>query len=136
MKYLVSATPAGFISFVSRGYGGRVTDRNIVIDSGFLSVAPVSSKVLADRGFKNLGNHGIDFIVPPSKNRNRTFTKAEVLKTRQIASLRIQIERVIERLREFHLLKDRVNSSILKVLDQVVVVASALTNIESKLTKV
>lgn len=30
LKYLISGTPHGFINFISSGYGGRITDRNIV----------------------------------------------------------------------------------------------------------
>ena len=132
----MSSTPAGLITFVSRGYGGRVSDSDIVRDSGFLDVAPEGCSVLADRGFKCLGSHGIDFIVPPTKPKNRLFSADEVQRTRQIACLRIHIERVIERLREFSILKNRVNTNLLTVLDQVVIVAAALTNLQTSLIKV
>ena len=102
---------------MSRGYGGRVTDSDVVRDSGFLQVAQKGCSVLADHGFKCIGSHGINFIVPPTKPKNRRFTETEVKTTRQIASLRIHIERVIERLREFHLLKYTVNTNLLTVLD-------------------
>ena len=131
MKYLISATPCGFINFISPGYGGRVLDRDIVTHSGYLKVAPKGCFVLADRGFKCIGNHGLHFKVPPSKKKDKLFTEAEVNETRRIASVRIHIERV----REFNLLSIRNHSSILSFLDYLVIIACALTNLQGKLIK-
>ena len=36
-KYLVSITPYGLLNFVSKGYGGHMSDRHIVENSGFLN---------------------------------------------------------------------------------------------------
>ena len=36
-KYLVSITPYGHINFISKGYGGCMSDRHIVEDSGFIN---------------------------------------------------------------------------------------------------
>ena len=135
VKYLVGATPNGCIMFMSPGYGGRVLDKDIVESSGFLTVAPKDCSVLADRGFKFLGNHGINFIVPPSKPRDRMFSVEEITITKQIASLRVHIERVIKRLRDFNVLKLRCNNNFLKSLDQVVIVASALVNLDDPIFK-
>ncbi len=47
-KYLMSITPQGVISFISHSWGGRVSDKYIVENCGYLDVGDV---VLADRGF-------------------------------------------------------------------------------------
>ena len=117
------------------GYGGRVQDKDIVESSGFLSVAPKNCSVLADRGFKCMGNHGINFIVPPSKPRGRIFSLAKITMTKQVASLRVHIERVIKRLRDFRLLQQRCNNDILKSLDHVVIVAGELVNLDNPIFK-
>ena len=88
MQYLVGATPNDCIMFMSPGYEGRVLDKDIVESSGFLTVAPKDCSVLADRGFKFLGNHATNFIVPPPKPRDRMFSVEEITITKQIASLR------------------------------------------------
>ena len=135
VKYLVGATPNGCIMFVSPGYGGRVLDRDIVKSSGFFTVAPKNCSVLADRGFKCLENYGINFIVPPSKPRDRMLSVEEVTLTKQITTLRVHIKRVIKRLRDFNILKQRCNNNILKSLDHVVIVASALVNLDDPIFK-
>lgn len=54
MKYLIGCTPDGLISYVSRGFGGRTTDKMIVEESGFLNVLENNAHVMADRGFKHI----------------------------------------------------------------------------------
>lgn len=51
LKYLIVCTPDGFISFVSSGYGGRISDTILFQESNVLNI-PENSGVMADRGFK------------------------------------------------------------------------------------
>ena len=44
-------TPRGTISFISKGWGGRVTDKHITEHCGFLNYILPGDVVLADRGF-------------------------------------------------------------------------------------
>ena len=50
-KYLISITPQGTINFISNGWGGRVSNKHIVENSGYLSNILPGDVVLADRGF-------------------------------------------------------------------------------------
>ena len=50
-KYLTGITSAGAISFLSLGWGGRVSDKQITEESGFFNKVPLSDCILADRGF-------------------------------------------------------------------------------------
>ena len=36
VKYLISITPVGAISFISKGWGGKVSDKDVTINSGYL----------------------------------------------------------------------------------------------------
>ena len=36
VKYLIRITPAGAVSFLFYGWGGRVSDRMIILNAGFL----------------------------------------------------------------------------------------------------
>lgn len=48
-KYLIGITPQGVISYILKGYGGRVSDKFITENCGILLVS--GDLVLADRGF-------------------------------------------------------------------------------------
>jgi hypothetical protein len=50
---LIGIAPQGYLSFISRGYGGRSSDQFIVQQSGFLENLEYGYLVLADRGFSN-----------------------------------------------------------------------------------
>ena len=49
-KYLISIALQGVVTFISKGWGGRVSDKHIVENSGFLKNL-LPGDVLADRGF-------------------------------------------------------------------------------------
>lgn len=140
-KYLISCTPDGLVSFVSSGYGGRISDINLLEHSKFLDSLEPNSYILADRGFKHiemyLQQRGFTLLRPPSVARGLKLTKNEANQTKQIASLRIHVERVIRRIREFSILKPHsvVNSNLLHILDFCVITACALINLQDSLIK-
>ncbi|KAF7650637.1 hypothetical protein LDENG_00122910, partial [Lucifuga dentata] len=51
MKYVIGITPKGSICFLSKGWGGRTSDKNLTQNSGFLDNLLPGDIVLADRGF-------------------------------------------------------------------------------------
>lgn len=57
IKYLISSTPDGVVNFISEGFGGRISDLEIVKHSGYLDILPPNSVVMADRGFKSIESH-------------------------------------------------------------------------------
>ncbi|XP_063835196.1 uncharacterized protein LOC135084323 [Ostrinia nubilalis] len=141
IKYLVACTPDGLVRFVSSGYGGRITDVQLVENCTFLDSLEPGTCILADRGFKHiefyLKQRNFSLVRPPSVSSGSKLTKSEVRLTKQIASLRIHIERVIRRIREFAILKPHsvVNSNLIPILDECIVTACALINIQDSLIK-
>ena len=51
MKYLRGVTPTGCISFISRGWGGRVSDKTITEKCSILENLLCGDSVLADKTF-------------------------------------------------------------------------------------
>ncbi|CAN0424893.1 unnamed protein product, partial [Pylaiella littoralis] len=74
-KFLLGLTPAGAICFISNMYGGRLSDTEVVVRSGFIDVLAAKGfgpgfEVMADRGFNPIARHllrvGIKLTAPPS----------------------------------------------------------------------
>lgn len=141
LKYLISATPDGFINFISNGYGGRTSDTLLFEECGILNQLPEKCGVMADRGFKSiqtiLNKKQCELIRPPSVSNKEKPTKDEVLLTKQIASLRIHIERIIRRLREFQILTPHscLKKYIMPQIDSIVIIVCALINIQMPIIK-
>ncbi|XP_038048749.1 vesicle-fusing ATPase-like isoform X1 [Patiria miniata] len=51
IKYLIGITPQGTISYLSKAWGGRASDKHITENCGFLMKLEPGDLVLADRGF-------------------------------------------------------------------------------------
>ena len=50
-KVFISMCPKGVTTFVSCAWGGRVSDKHLTVNSGFLSKLLLGDIVLADHGF-------------------------------------------------------------------------------------
>lgn len=141
IKYLVSCTPNGLVNYISPGYGGRITDTSLVESCDFIKCLQPGMCVMADRGFKHveqyLRMHKVQLVRPPSVTTGAKLSKSEVKETKQIASLRIHVERVIRRLREFNMLKLHacLNTNFLKVIDDIIVIACSFINLQDSLIK-
>ncbi|CAL1544743.1 unnamed protein product, partial [Lymnaea stagnalis] len=51
IKHLIGITPQGYISFISKGLGGRTSDKYVTENSKFLDNLLPGDIILADRGF-------------------------------------------------------------------------------------
>ncbi|KAL4717677.1 hypothetical protein ACJJTC_000826 [Scirpophaga incertulas] len=141
LKYLMSCTPDGLINYISPGYNGRISDVQLVEQCNFLDLIPSESFILADRGFKHLEQlllkKHIKLIRPPSVASGEKLSKNQVRETKQIASIHIHIDRVIRRIREFAMLKlhSILNTNLLSVIDDILIIACALINLQDDLIK-
>ncbi|XP_028176892.1 uncharacterized protein LOC114364789 [Ostrinia furnacalis] len=141
IKYLISCTPNGLVNYISPGFGGRTSDTCIVESCDFIKTLKSGMVIMADRGFKHVEQYlkksNITLVRPPSVETGVKMTKSEAKLTKQIASLRIHVERVIRRLREFYMLKPHacVHLKFVKILDDIIVIACALINLQDSLVK-
>uniref|UniRef100_A0A672T219 THAP-type domain-containing protein n=1 Tax=Sinocyclocheilus grahami TaxID=75366 RepID=A0A672T219_SINGR len=98
LKYLISITPQGIISFISQGWGGRTSDKRITENCGFLDKLLPGDLVLADRGFdlkESVGLMCAEVKVPAFTKGQQQLEAKDVEETRCIAHLRIHVERII-----------------------------------------
>jgi hypothetical protein len=133
---LVAISPNGLISFISKSWGGRATDRHIVQKSGFLDLIEPYDTVMADRGFPIyedlLYRHATLQIPPPSSGLDQ-MSAASVQKTKKIANIRIHVERAINRLKWFNLLSTTLPLSMIHLFDDILQICAALCNLHGPL---
>ena len=98
VKLLMGITPQGAISFISKGWGGRVTDKHITEHCGVLNYILPGDVVLADRGFDIqdiVGSQCAKVKIPAFTRGKDQLSPLEIEMTRKIANCRIYVERVI-----------------------------------------
>ena len=106
IKYLIAITPAGAVSFLSQGWGGRVSDKEITIISGFLNLPQHGDLVLADRGFsisEELATRGATLKIPEFTKGKFQMSAKEVEVSRKFSNVRIHVERVFGKLRKYRI---------------------------------
>ena len=101
IKYLIGITPSNGISFLSTAWGGHASDILITLNSEFLDMLSPGDCVHADRGFlvEELANVDAVLRMPAFTKGKKQLTAKDVGISRQIAHVRIHVERVIGRLK-------------------------------------
>lgn len=138
LKFLVAVTPQGSICYVSELWGGRASDRHIVINSSFLAALHPGDKILADRGFtvrEEIMMKGAELIIPPACKGKAQMSSNDVAKTKRVANTRIHVERVIQRLKHFKILSQTIPVTILPLMNEIVFVCCAVTNLKGPIVK-
>ena len=140
VKYLVSIDPfTGCFNFVSQGFSGNSSDRFILENSTFLDGIQPGQRIIADQGFtaRDLFAKKQAFLTIPSfLHSSLKLTGKQAMETRAIASIRIQVENAIKRMKDFQILAGTVPNPInKKILDDIVTVACALCNLQPPLNK-
>ncbi|XP_077521521.1 uncharacterized protein LOC144132754 isoform X1 [Amblyomma americanum] len=139
LKFLIGIIPNGMISFISRVYGGRHTDSFITQDSGFLQLLKPGDLVLSDKGFPSIRTtvegKGAVLLMPPFNSGVGQLSEQAMEQTYKIASVRIHVERVIQRLKIYHVLSNRIPLSLVPHMNKVVSVCAALVNMQAPIIK-
>ena len=85
---------------------------------------------MADRGFdimEDLALLGVKLNIPPFLRGKSQLDHRELIETRRIASLRIHVERCMERIKNFHIFDGIMPLSSMDVADQMFFVCAVLT---------
>ena len=119
-KSLIGITPSGAICFVSSLYSGSISDKELTRQSGLLPLLEKGDSVMADKGFDIsdlLLPLDVSLNIPPFLRGKPQLDEHELVETRRIASLRIHVERAIERIKNFHLFDRPIPASLACVAD-------------------
>ena len=141
VKFLVGITPNGAISFLSKCWGGRASDKVITQNCGFLQLVEHGDLILADRGFNiadDLGVFGASLVVPSFTKGKQQLSLQEVELSKRLSKVRIHIERVIGILKnKYSILQSTLPINIVKHkhdtdyanIDKILTVCAALINL-------
>lgn len=140
VKFLIGITPHGTISYISKSFGGRTSDKQIVERSGFLEKIEPQDVVLADRGFlirDFLAVLQAKLVVPAFTKGKQQLVPFEIEETRKIAHVRIHVERIIGLIKnKFNIFRGPLPITMLthtsddvNIMDKTVVVVCALINL-------
>ena len=102
-KFLIGITPCGTISYVSRCWGGRVSDRYLTQRCGFLELLRPGDLVLADRGFnieEDLNFYGAKLAIPAYTRGKKQLSLEEVERSKRLSRVQIHVEHVIGLLKQ------------------------------------
>lgn len=131
MKALIGITPNGVVSFCSDLYCGSVSDPEIVRKSGYLTHLHKGDLVMADKGFTiqdELASVGARLTIPHFLRKKTQFTKQESENNKKIASLRIHVERYMERLKNWHFFDRPVPITLSDIASDAWTVVACLSN--------
>jgi len=137
-KYLIGISPAGAVMFLSEGWGGRVSDRQITLESGFLEKITAGDCILADRGFliqNEVNEKGAFLKIPKFTRGKKQLSAKEVDESRQLAHVRIDVERVIGRLKDYRILQTIIPICQVDLLDDVMAVVCGATNLNNSIVR-
>ncbi|KAL1468665.1 hypothetical protein MTO96_041339 [Rhipicephalus appendiculatus] len=135
-KGLIGVLPNGLVAFVSELFTGSSSDRVCVIRSVFLDLKfDDEDAVMADKGFHIedlLEKKGVKLNLPPFL-KGGTFSPEEVKSTKEIAALRMHVERRIQRIKAFHIFDRPIPLTLAPLINQIWTVTAILSNFQSSL---
>ncbi|XP_031555024.1 uncharacterized protein LOC116291930, partial [Actinia tenebrosa] len=121
-KGLVGIAPFGAVTFVSDVYGGHASDKEIVESCGILNRLEEGDSVMADRGFEIrdlVMTYGCTLNIPPFMRCKARLDPEEETEAREIAAVRIHVERAIERIKNYNILNQIIPNSMAEDLNKI-----------------
>ena len=133
-KGLVGIAPSGAVIFVNQLYNGSISDKEIVNGSGFLKKKLCSDgdSVMGNSAFTiddKLARIGVSLNIQAFLGGRDYLCKAEVKASQTIASVRIQVERAIQRIKTYSIIRSEIPLTLHRSINQIWTVICLLTNL-------
>lgn len=135
LKIMVGVTPAGLISFISEVYGGKASDKHIFLQSKIMEKLQPNDAVMVDRGFmidKECAENNIDVIRPSFLQPGESqLLETDAEHSEKISAARVHVERIMERLKNFKILKEELTTDLEQSIPEIIIVIGALVNLSA-----
>lgn len=140
VKFLIGCTTNGFISFVSKFYGGRKGYAEVARNSGLLDLLEPGDVVIATKAspdvrsaVKNTGKEIL--LAMPRRSQGNDFFIEGISEAEIVASVCVQTARTMQRIKSYNILsKLRVN--MLPYSDNILFMCCVLANVQSRIIKI
>jgi len=133
LKFLIGISPGGLITYISKPYGGRASDKAIFEQSNIIEMMQTPDAVMVDKGFlidDICNKKNITIIRPPFLRNQKQFNKENALLSKDIAKARVHIERVNQRIKMFNIFRHTFPwAHIHLASDIIIIIISGLCNI-------
>nr|CAI5850429.1 unnamed protein product [Callosobruchus analis] len=134
-KIMTGVSPAVIITFLSKAFGGRSSDKVIFLQSKLISkLQPKRDYVMIDKGFliDNICSKiFIKIIQPYFLQSKKQFSEAESRMNSSISKARVHIERVNQRIKGFNILNSPLPISLVPDIDNILIVICAMVNLQN-----
>jgi DDE superfamily endonuclease/Helix-turn-helix of DDE superfamily endonuclease len=135
-KTLVGMDLNGVLTFTSRVYAGRTSDKKLLAHCGLLEKVKPGCSVMADRGFDMkdvFESLGINLFIPSFLQKNAQFSAEDLKQSREVANVRTHVERVIGRVKEFKIVRFVLPITLAPMADKIWLVCCMLSNFTGRL---
>jgi len=141
VKVFIAISPQGVTSFISPAWGGRVSDKHLTLQSGFLNKLLPGDIVLADRGFdiaEDVARMQASLKIPTFTKGCTQLSPKDVEDTRKLANVQIHVARGIGATRQrYSILMSTLPINFVKprfegqpaTIDNIIIVCHALNNL-------
>lgn len=130
-KGVTGCDPLGRVTFVGDLVPGKMSDKELTLQSGLMDLLEEGDSVMCDRGFlleNELKEIGVDLNMPAFLKGREQLPLREENESRQIATFRINIERVFREVKTFRILKQVFPNTMFDKLNEVFKVCCYLVN--------
>lgn len=134
LKFLIGISPGGLITIISKPYGGRASDKLIFEQSGLINMMEHSDAIMVDKGFMIddlCKQKQIAIIRPPFLKNKKQFLMEEALLNRDIASARVHIERMNQRLKTFKILQNKFTWAHAHLAHNIIIIIGGICNLST-----
>ncbi|KAM4629489.1 uncharacterized protein ACJ7VT_001783 [Polymixia lowei] len=129
LKALVGMAPHGMVTFVSSLFPGSLSDKEAFKGSGIIPLLTPDTAIMVDKSLK------VDDLVPCKVNRLSFLSKEKervVFNTKQsIALLRMHIDMMFQRVKEYMLFRSVISLSTTRSLNQLFSIACMMANYQN-----